>query len=72
MQGMLQHAFLAMAGASGLLITYTILVVLHLAPWWSPQYVIPVFGMLLGNTTSAISVGLSTTLDDLAQSEHDG
>lgn len=68
-QGMLLHALLALAGASGLLITYTILIVLRLAPWWEPQFVIPIFGMLLGNTTSAVSVGLSTTLDDLAQSE---
>lgn len=45
------------------------LVVLSLRPVWDAQYAIPLLGMLLGNATSAVSVGLSTALDDLASSE---
>lgn len=46
-----------------------VLVVLSLRPVWDAQYAIPLLGMLLGNATSAVSVGLSTALDDLATSE---
>ncbi|KAG2501532.1 hypothetical protein HYH03_000039 [Edaphochlamys debaryana] len=65
-QGMLATALLAMASSSGLLITYTVAVVLALRPVWDAQYLIPLLGMLMGNATSAISVGLTTVLDDLA------
>ncbi|KXZ55582.1 hypothetical protein GPECTOR_2g1131 [Gonium pectorale] len=65
-QGMLANTALAMASSSGLLLTYVVLVVLALRPVWDAQYTIPLLGMLLGNATSAVSVGLSTLLEDLA------
>ncbi|KAG2434142.1 hypothetical protein HXX76_007869 [Chlamydomonas incerta] len=64
--GMLGHTVLAMAGSSGCLLAYLVLVVLALRPVWEAQYVIPLLGMLLGNATSAISVGLATVLEDLS------
>jgi hypothetical protein len=38
---------------------------MHLQPWWEPQYLIPMLGMVLGNTISGVSVGLSTVLEEL-------
>ncbi|GIL52589.1 hypothetical protein Vafri_8411 [Volvox africanus] len=65
-QGVLANTLLAMATSSGLLLSYMVLVVLGLRPVWEAQYIIPLLGMLLGNATSAVSVGLSTVLEDLA------
>ncbi|MGI9437666.1 MAG: ABC transporter permease [Geminicoccaceae bacterium] len=28
-------------------------------PWWSPRYALPLFGMILGNTMTGISLGIS-------------
>lgn len=36
-------------------------------PWWSPQYAIPLFGMILGNTMTGISLGLDTLHETLAK-----
>ncbi|GIL79762.1 hypothetical protein Vretifemale_9065, partial [Volvox reticuliferus] len=65
-QGVLTNTLLAMATSSGLLLSYMVLMVLGLRPVWEAQYIIPLLGMLLGNATSAVSVGLSTVLEDLA------
>ncbi|GFR48764.1 hypothetical protein Agub_g10585, partial [Astrephomene gubernaculifera] len=65
-QGMLPNTLLAMAGSSGLLLSYTVLVVLSVRPVWEAQYVIPLLGMIAGNATTAISVGLNAVTEDLA------
>jgi putative ABC transport system permease protein len=31
-------------------------------PWWTPQYAIPILGMVLGNTLTGVSLGLETVL----------
>lgn len=36
----------------------TLLAVIQLDPWYTPQYAIPLLGMLLGNTMTGIAVGL--------------
>eukprot|EP00201_Polytomella_parva_P008806 CAMPEP_0175054432 /NCGR_PEP_ID=MMETSP0052_2-20121109/9504_1 /TAXON_ID=51329 ORGANISM="Polytomella parva, Strain SAG 63-3" /NCGR_SAMPLE_ID=MMETSP0052_2 /ASSEMBLY_ACC=CAM_ASM_000194 /LENGTH=334 /DNA_ID=CAMNT_0016319131 /DNA_START=74 /DNA_END=1078 /DNA_ORIENTATION=+ len=64
-KGMWRNAILTMSATAGILITYTSIVVLGLSPRWDAQYVIPMLGMLLGNATSAVSVGLSTVLEAL-------
>jgi hypothetical protein len=43
--------------------------VLRLKPFWDAQYVIPLLGMLLGNATSGVSVGLTAVLEEFASSE---
>jgi putative ABC transport system permease protein len=42
---------------------YGIGAVIGVRPWWTPQYAIPIAGMLLGNTLTGISLGLETVLD---------
>lgn len=44
---------------------YAMVAVLGVTPWWSPQYLIPVLGMVLGNTISGVSVGLSAVMEEL-------
>jgi putative ABC transport system permease protein len=38
----------------------------HGAPWYDPQYSIPLLGMILGNTLNGISLGLDRFGDELA------
>lgn len=33
-------------------------VIVHVKPWYSPQYAIPLLGMMLGNTMNGIAIGL--------------
>ena len=37
-------------------------VVLGVDPWWTPQYLVPLLGMVLGNTLTGISLGLEGCL----------
>jgi len=37
--------------------------VIHVEPWYKPQYAIPLLGMLLGNTMNGIAIGLDRLTD---------
>lgn len=52
-------------GASALTMLAYALVLIRPAPWWSPRYAIPLLGMLLGNSLSAVSLALDQLLRDL-------
>jgi putative ABC transport system permease protein len=41
-------------------------VVVGADPWWSPQYFIPLAGMIIGNSMSALAIGLDRLFSDLA------
>jgi len=43
-------------------------VVIGVQPWWRPQYVVPLLGMVLGNGLT----GMSLCLDELTRSLHEG
>lgn len=53
-------------GAAAMTFSGTIVTVFALttqiqpAPWWSPQYALPLFGMILGNTMTGVSLGLDS------------
>ncbi|HKJ63422.1 MAG TPA: ABC transporter permease [Hyphomicrobiales bacterium] len=53
-------------GASSMMIAGTLVTVMALttqiepSPWWSPQFALPLFGMILGNTMTGVSLGLDT------------
>lgn len=38
-------------------------VIVGASPWWTPQYAIPLLGMLLGNSLNGISLGLDRCLE---------
>jgi len=47
--------------AAGFTVTlYALLVIIGVKPWWSPQYAIPLLGMILGNTMTGIALGMDT------------
>jgi putative ABC transport system permease protein len=45
----------------------SVLGILRPAPWWDPQYLIPLLGMLLGNALTGISLGLDRFLTGVIQ-----
>lgn len=53
-------------GASSMTIACTLVTVIALitqigpSPWWLPRYALPLFGMILGNAMTGISLGLDT------------
>lgn len=65
-RGLLPDVAASLALSAGLTIAYACLAILRLKPLWSPAYVIPIFGMILGNATTGVSVGLNAALEELA------
>ncbi|MBK8909371.1 MAG: iron export ABC transporter permease subunit FetB [Rhodospirillales bacterium] len=50
----------AMSLAGFLVAVFALAVVVQPTPWYHPQYAIPLFGMVLGNAMTGISLGLNT------------
>jgi putative ABC transport system permease protein len=51
---------------TGLMTTFTVTgVIIEVEPWYLPQYVIPLGGMVLGNSLTAISLSLDHLLESL-------
>ena len=48
----------AMFVSSFALTVFALLVIVQPAPWYTPQYSVPLLGMVLGNTMSAVALGL--------------
>lgn len=53
-------------GASAMMFAASLVTIIALTgqiqpdPWWSPQFALPLFGMILGNTMTGVSLGLDT------------
>jgi putative ABC transport system permease protein len=46
---------------AGAIVTVCALVIqVQPIPWWTPQFALPLFGMILGNTMTGVSLGLDT------------
>lgn len=46
---------------AGFIVTlYALLALVGVKPWWSPQYAIPLLGMILGNTMTGIALSMDT------------
>ena len=50
----------AMTLAGGLVILFGLGALIGADPWWSPRFALPLFGMILGNTMTGVSLGLDT------------
>jgi putative ABC transport system permease protein len=60
------RALLAMtvSGVGTAVFATAVLVDVH--PWWTPQYLVPLLGMILGNSLTGIGIGLDRCLDELS------
>ena len=63
--GALSSAFLTLVLA-GLLTAFSVTrLVVEVQPWWKPQYLIPLLGMVLGNSLTGVSLCLESLLEAL-------
>ena len=56
----------AMTAAGTIVTVFALTTQIQPSPWWAPQFALPLFGMVLGNTMTGVSLGLDalhTTLD---------
>ncbi|MEL7647498.1 MAG: iron export ABC transporter permease subunit FetB [Sedimentibacter sp.] len=51
-------------------IFYFLLVVVNIRPWYDPQYFIPLGGMLIGNSMTGISLGITKLVDGMYEQKH--
>ncbi|MBK1782452.1 iron export ABC transporter permease subunit FetB [Advenella sp. WQ 585] len=65
--GMRIDALVSVWVSSWLVALLGLVVVLQVQPWYSPQYVIPIMGMILGNTLTGVSLGLDRITHELTQ-----
>ncbi len=50
----------AMTLAAGVVIVFALTQQIGADPWWTPRFALPLFGMILGNTMTGVSLGLDT------------
>ena len=64
-KGVFSLTFIALV-ISGLITSYAVTaVVIGANPWWTPQYLIPLLGMILGNSLNGVSLCLDILLESL-------
>ena len=61
-KGMLLTSVGAIALGAACSMAVAMVVVLRVDPWWSPRYLVPLLGMVLGNALTGISLGIDQTL----------
>lgn len=66
-RGLQRDALLALWLTSWLVAAIGFYTVLHVRPWYSPQYVIPILGMILGNTLTTVTLTFEHLTQALAQ-----
>lgn len=49
---------------------YFLLAVINISPWYDPRYFIPIAGMLIGNSMTGISLGVSRLADGMQTQKH--
>lgn len=61
---------LAMSAGTISCLLYFLLVVVRISPWYDPRYFIPIAGMLIGNSMTGISLGVSRLTDGIQTQKH--
>jgi putative ABC transport system permease protein len=65
-RGIWLNTIVSIWAGSWIITAYAVLIVVNVDPWYRPQYVVPLLGMILGNSMTGTSVGLATLTDSLA------
>lgn len=64
--GMFGVALGGIFGAATTVLMFAMVLVIGVEPWWSPRYIIPILGMILGNSLTGVSLGLDRFVGGLA------
>ena len=59
-------SFVSVLGTAFFIMFFALKGILQIDPWYSPQYLFPLLGMVLGNTINGISLGLDRFMDSLS------
>lgn len=65
------NAFIAIFGSSFLLTGFTLTGLLHIQPWYTPQYAVPILGMILGNAVTGVALTLDRLTGDVKNRQGD-
>jgi len=66
-KGLLTDTFLAVSASATLVTAIAVIVILRIQPWYTPQFIIPILGLILGNSLTAIAL----TSNQLIESFHE-
>lgn len=67
-RGIYRDSFVSMLVSSAAVTLVAVAGILAVEPWYEPQYLIPLLGMLLGNSLTGISLGLDRLLSRVVDS----
>jgi len=65
-RGIYWNSFVSILASSLLVTGLAVGGIIRVDPWYEPQYLIPLLGMVLGNTLTGISLALDRFMEDLA------
>lgn len=63
--GIYWNSLLSVLASSALVTGFAVVGIVRVEPWYDPQYLIPLLGMVLGNTLNGISLGLDRFMEGL-------
>jgi len=61
---------LSMIVGSLVTLFYFNVVVIHFQPWYEPHYLIPIAGMIIGNSMTGITLGVKNLVDGMQKQKH--
>jgi putative ABC transport system permease protein len=59
------NSFVSVLASSFLVTSLAVIAIIRVEPWYDPQYLIPLLGMVLGNALTGISLALDRFMEDL-------
>jgi len=65
-----QIVALSMIAGSLVTLFYFNVVVIHFQPWYEPHYLIPIAGMIIGNSMTGITLGVKNLVDGMQKQKH--
>lgn len=68
-QGLLADTFMAVSISAVLVTSIAIGLILKVQPWYTPQFIIPILGLILGNSLTAISLTSSQLINDMYEQQ---
>jgi putative ABC transport system permease protein len=63
--GQLIDSVMSVWASSWLVAAIGLFVIIRIRPWYEPQYAIPILGMILGNTLTAVALGMERMTQEL-------
>ncbi len=68
--GIYWNSILSVLTSAAVVTSLSIGAIIQVDPWYDPQYVIPLLGMVLGNTLNGISLGLDRFMEGLVDQQN--